>query len=359
MPNEIERRFMIQKFSKKFPFPIDLPRLNIRQGYFELPVTDSSFRVRIIDNLEAILTIKDGKGVSRPEIESKTETLEFGEKAFSLCSYRLSKVRHVDGIWYIDFLNRPLDGIVLAEVNLQHEDEKFEMPNYIEEAIEVTNSLTSHHLARLVGELEGSGIPALPFLCGYVFSSIPRIVVTGGPGSGKSTIMDELRKRDDLRCVPEVATIVISQLNIKPKKQLNIKFQKFVHRTQRLFEATSIQYAILERKKGILFDRGTVDGAAYLEGGVKEFEDTVKTKLEHEYSQYDLIICLDVPPADVYEAKKNNNPARSEDYPTACVLGNRIKEVWRNHSNFVFIPNDGGWDEKVRKVKEAIDKVLR
>lgn len=356
---EIERRFLVHKFSTKFPFPLDLPRLDIQQGYFELPTLNSSFRVRIIDNREAILCIKDGKGIKRPEIESKTETLDFGKKALGLCSHRLEKARHRDGRWEIDFFSKPLEGIVMAEIELKSIGEKFEMPKYIEEAIEVTDSLTSHHLARLASELEGSGMPALPFIFGYTLPSIPRIVITGGPCSGKTTIMDSMRLVDDLRCVPEVATIVIGQLGIKPKKGFNKKFQRFVHSTQRLFETTSIQYAAIEGKRAILFDRGTVDGAAYLDGGVVEFEDVIRTKLGYEYSQYDLVICLDVPSEDIYENNRTNNSARFEDYQQARQLGDRIKTVWQNHHNFIFISNDGGWDEKVRKVKDSIEKVLR
>ena len=71
------------------------------------------------------------------------------------------------------------------------------------------------------------------------------------------------------------------------------------------------------------------------------------------------MVCLDVQTEDIYEANRFNNSARSEDYQQARELGDKIYEVWRNHPNFVFIGNDGGWNEKVRKVKEAIGKVLK
>lgn len=356
---EIERRFLVKKFSAKYPFPPNLSSSNFRQGYFELPTADSYFRVRIINNQEAILCIKNGKGMKRSETESRTETLNFGERAFELCTYHLEKVRYWDGRWEIDFFSKPLDGIVIAEIELKSVDEKFEMPKYIEEAVEVTDSLTSHHLARLASELEGSGMSALPLVFSCAAPIMPRIVLTGGPCSGKSTIMDVMKSIDGLHRVPEVASIVITQLGIKPRRDFNQKFQKLIHKTQKLFEETSAQYASIEGKRGILFDRGTVDGAAYFDGGVIEFEKSLRTKIYLEYFRYDLVICLDVPPEDVYELRSINNPARLENYKQARKLGDKIKKAWQNHHNFVFIGNDGGWDEKVRKVKEAIDEVLR
>ena len=357
--NEIERRFMPIKWSTEHHFPFNLPRINIRQGYFELPVKDRSLRVRVSDNTKAELTSKSGKGIERPE-KPHPLYVDYAKMLIEdYCSHYLEKVRHVDGRWEIDFFDSPLSGLVLMEIELRSRDEDFTKPKYVEEWVEVTDSLTNHHLARLATQLRENKLPVMPYIYSHVFSSVPKIVITGGPCSGKTDILALLSQRSDLQCVPEVASIVISQLSIKPKKEINDFFQRLVHNTQSLFEDTSLQYAVIEGRSGLILDRGLPDGAAYFEGGISEYEKVIKTNVAQEYSLYKLIICLDVAPEDIYELKKANNSARSETYKEACEKGDRVRRVWQNHPNFVFVSNDGGWDEKVRKVKEAIDKVLR
>lgn len=359
MPYEIERRFLVLKWSSQFRFPLNLPKVSIHQGYFELPIINKSLRVRISDNKEAELTLKSGKGIKRPEYPYPL-SVDYAKMLIELCSHYIDKIRHKGGRWEIDFFEPPLNGLVLLEIELKSQNEKFKKPDYIEEWIEVTDSITNHHLARLATELRGNKLPAIPYLFTQLFSRIPEIVITGGPCSGKTEIMNLLSEtRPALQCVPEVASIVISQLKIQPKKGLNNFFQKLIHSTQSLFESTSLQYAVLEGKAGMALDRGLSDGAAYFGGGVPEYERVIGTNVEGEYSRYKIVVCLDVAPRDIYKLKKKNNPARSETYKKACELGNKIRQVWQNHPNFVFIGNEGGWNEKVRKVNEAIDKVLR
>ena len=359
MPKEVERRFLVTKWSPKHRFPLNLPKINIRQGYFELSVKDRSLRVRIYDNVKAELTQKGGKGAIRDE-DNQTISVDFAYGLFELCSHELFKVRHIDGPLEVDFFESPLNGLTLIEKEFKLKVGDVEKPKYVEEWIEVTDSLTNHHLARLATQLRENKLPAMPYIYNHLFYSVPKIVITGGPCSGKTEIMSLLGDtRPDLQCVPEVASIVIGQLNIKPKKEINDFFQRLVHDTQSLFEETSLQYAVIEGRSGLVLDRGLPDGAAYFDGGVSEYQTVLRTSMEHEYSRYRLVICLDVAPEDIYQLKKANNITRSETYVEACEKGRRVCRVWQNHPNFIFVSNDGGWDEKVRKVKEAIDKVLK
>ena len=111
-------------------------------------------------------------------------------------------------------------------------------------------------------------------------------------------------------------------------------------------------------KKALLLDRGTVDGAAYMDGGLDEFGKCCRTSGEYEYSQYDLVICLAPPPAKVYKEMSKNNPARGETYEQAEALGKRIKKVWCGHPRFLFIPDSGSWEAKARAVKKAVMRFL-
>lgn len=302
-----------------------------------------------------------GRGDIERDEDEQTLPVDYALKLKRIyCSHYLEKVRHLDERWEIDFFEPPLNGLVLMEIELNSRDEAFEKPKYIEEWIEVTDSLSNHHLARLATQLREHKLPAMPFIFSNIFSPIPTIVITGGPCSGKSSVMELLKnEKPNLQFVPEVATIVISQLGIKPKKKLFNFFQRLVHNTGNLFETTSAQYAVIEGKSGMVLDRGLPDGAAYFDGGSTEYEEVLGTSIRQEYTRYKLVVCLDVPPRNVYEAHKANNSARKESYEEARVLGDRIREVWQNHPNFVFVSNDDGWDAKVAKVREEINKIVK
>lgn len=358
MPDEIERRFLIKKLSDKFPS--DSPKKFIKQGYFGTE-PNSSFRIRIKDDVCAELTIKKGKGIKRKESSPQVVDILFGQELFLSSAHKIQKVRYNIGRWEVDFFESPLTGIIIAEIEMKSEDEKIKMPDWMVEYTEVTYSITSHYLARLASELGDQNILGLGFLHSYLLKPIPRIVLTGPPCSGKTSIINLLKtSTDDIRFVPETAALVINELNIKPSANplMFKRFQRLIYKTQKLFELTAISYALSEGKKAVLHDRGIVDGAAYIPGGISVYESFFHNTVENDYKNYDLVICLELPPKDIYEANKINNPARSEDYSDAERLGHRIKEVWQSHPNFIFVSNNGGWDEKVKKVKEAIFGIL-
>jgi predicted ATPase len=236
------------------------------------------------------------------------------------------------------------------------------LPDWIRDAVEVTDSLTNRHLARLARDIADSGSDR-PIRDLLLPRRIPRIVLTGGPCSGKSTLMAELRERfgNALHCVPEVATIVIAQVGVKPPVGDPVgmrKFQRTIYRVQRGFETISDLQAIRDGKKALLLDRGTVDGAAYMDGGLKELESVCRTSREHEFGLYDLVVCLKTPPRRVFKEKSANNPARSETHEAAARLGRRIAKVWGQHPRFTFIGNNRSWEDKSRAVISTVARFL-
>jgi CYTH domain-containing protein/predicted ATPase len=353
---EDERRWLVTQID---PDVQRSPSIHIVQGWFDGP---GNLRVRIVDDERAELTRKRGKGRSRIE-ENPDEDVPLGLARYLLDStqYRLSKRRFLKDGWEIDFFEGPLAGLVLAEFEMESADQDVSLPPWIPKGIEVTDTLTNRHLARMAYDLANaaSDKPVRE----YLEARVPRVVLTGGPCSGKSTVMDGLRRelRDVLQCVPEVATIIIDQVGAKPPVGDPIgmcAFQRTIYRVQCGFEKVSDRQARNDGKRALLLDRGTVDSAAYMERGHADLERVCMTTVEEEYGRYAGVVCLDVPPREVYDANKDNNPARYETYEQAAALGERIADAWSGHPRFVRIGNDGGWERKFAAARAAILEII-
>lgn len=85
-----------------------------------------------------------------------------------------------------------------------------------------------------------------------------KIVITGGPSSGKTSLIRELERRR-LATVPEAATILIKEGRFHPLKD-PLSFQREVLKLQLKLEGEAER-----RGAPVLFcDRGVYDGIAYL-----------------------------------------------------------------------------------------------
>ena len=132
MAIEIERKFLLRGNAWR---PLVNGRVRLRQAYL---AQDGGFstRIRIVDTSSATLTIKSRKaGVRRLEYEYPIPLAD----AEALLSLRqgagIEKVRHHvpwHGLtWEIDVFEGENAGLVIAEIELGHEQQQFEMPTWI------------------------------------------------------------------------------------------------------------------------------------------------------------------------------------------------------------------------------------
>ena len=137
---EIERKFLVK--SEEFK-AISFAKNEISQGYLNSN-PERTVRVRIKGN-QGYLTIK-GKGnetgMSRMEWEKEIPVDE-AKMLLNLCeSGVISKMRYEvkfgNHVYEIDEFFGENQGLVIAEIELQSEDEAFEKPNWLGE--EVTNN---------------------------------------------------------------------------------------------------------------------------------------------------------------------------------------------------------------------------
>ena len=179
-----------------------------------------------------------------------------------------------------------------------------------------------------------------------------RIVVTGGPGAGKTAALELARSMlcRHLRVVPEAASILFG--GGFPRRQAVAALeaaQLAIFSVQRQLEAVELAD---EPPAVALCDRGTPDCYAYWPGDAESFWRQVGTTHERELRRYAAVIHLR--PPDVRGGYDHRNPMRTETAAEAARLDARIARAWDGHPRRVFIESDRDFLAKVRRTLEAI-----
>jgi adenylate cyclase len=129
---EIERKFLVK--SKNAPMLFER-RYDITQGYI-LNSKEKVVRIRLVNGRDAIITIKGQNiGMSRPEFEYSIPFHEGDEMMKTMCSDVISKTRYIcmeqQSRWEVDFFHGDNEGLIVAEIELNSEDEKINYPDWI------------------------------------------------------------------------------------------------------------------------------------------------------------------------------------------------------------------------------------
>ncbi|MGZ5263189.1 MAG: CYTH domain-containing protein, partial [Kaistella sp.] len=138
MPLEIERKFLVKK---ELWQQWDKPSGELfRQGYL---LTDPKKTIRVRQTADkGFITIKGiSVGATRTEYEYEIPVSEAEELLDHFCGSELSKNRFKilfeDKLWEVDEFLGDNEGLIVAEIELQSEDEIFSIPNWVD--IEVTS----------------------------------------------------------------------------------------------------------------------------------------------------------------------------------------------------------------------------
>jgi len=127
---EIERKFLVKDDSWRAEADEGMA---CRQGYL-VAEKERTVRVRTMGT-KAFLTIKGAAaGISRAEFEYEIP-LPDAEALLGLCGGAVvekmrHRVRHSDMVWEVDVFGGRHAGLVLAEIELEREDQEFEMPGW-------------------------------------------------------------------------------------------------------------------------------------------------------------------------------------------------------------------------------------
>jgi hypothetical protein len=111
-------------------------------------------------------------------------------------------------------------------------------------------------------------------------------------------------------------------------------FQLAVAATQIALEQVCDLRALNEGKHIIVYDRGLVDGASYLNGGIDELATLTGIAAADMLARYDKVLHLPTGAtkgAGAYD--KHSNPHRFEEADEALKLEYRVREAWNAHAN--------------------------
>ena len=184
-----------------------------------------------------------------------------------------------------------------------------------------------------------------------------RIVLTGGPGGGKTTAADLFRREIGERVVivPEAGTMVFGGGFPRSKeKQAIVAAQRAIFHVQRNLE--DVQSALFPERI-LLCDRGTVDGAAYWPGDPHEFFDEFDTSLAEELGRYDAVIFFESAAVGGMDIE-GGNPVRTETIKEAVAIDERLKKLWSQHPRFILIPHNPSFFKKITFALAALDSIV-
>ena len=135
MAIEIERKFLV----KEKPFSIAKRSLKINQGYI---INEKSKVIRVREKGDDyFLTIKGNNiGISRLEYDFPISKEDAKELIFHFCKTTLIEktrhyIEHEEHTWEVDEFHGKNNGLIVAEIELESEDEKFEIPDWVGEEV--------------------------------------------------------------------------------------------------------------------------------------------------------------------------------------------------------------------------------
>ncbi len=177
-----------------------------------------------------------------------------------------------------------------------------------------------------------------------------KIVITGGPSTGKSTVIEELKNRN-YTCFDEVSRDIIKQAQEEGIEQLFLEDPYLF--SKKLLEGRVKQYHEADKlnEPVIFFDRGIPDVNAYL--------NFVKQPIPDEFDQitkahpYDRLVFIMPPWEEIYM----NDAERYESFNQAQLIHNKLVNYYKETLGYylIFVPF-GPVKKRVDYILQSIEK---
>lgn len=183
-----------------------------------------------------------------------------------------------------------------------------------------------------------------------------RIVLTGGPGAGKTVICSRIvaKHADRFVLVPEAATQVYHALQTRWDR-LDLGGRRDAQR--RIFRLQMEQESRISHEnpdKTLLLDRGTIDGSAYWPDGPEDYWHDLGTTLAEQLRRYDMVVWMEsCATLGIYDGDQSN-ACRFEDPAGAVESGKLLLKLWGSHPNLKHVGAFADLSDKISAVEEIL-----
>lgn len=178
------------------------------------------------------------------------------------------------------------------------------------------------------------------------------VVLTGGPGAGKTAVLEVIRHAfcPHVAVLPESATVLFGGGFPRHDTEAGLRAaQDAIFHVQRSMEFMSQEEG---RVALALCDRGTLDGLAYWPGGLAAACSALHIERDRELARYQAVIHLRAP--SMAHGYNHSNPVRRESATEAAALDARILAAWEGHPRRVIVESQDDFLQKVARAVAAI-----
>ena len=185
-----------------------------------------------------------------------------------------------------------------------------------------------------------------------------KIVLTGAPSSGKTSVLQELQKKElpHVVLVPESAVVLLSGGFPAPAHgdlgQIRV-FQESILSLQKNIEV--IFEAKYPDATHFVLDRASLDGAAFWPPGPDDFWKTFSLDYQRELLNYAAVVFLEMPPEEFFGGV---HKARFHNYQQSYESGLVLEKIWSQHPRFIKVPAQRDFQKKLDLVWTALKQEL-
>jgi predicted ATPase len=177
------------------------------------------------------------------------------------------------------------------------------------------------------------------------------IVLTGGPGAGKTAVLEVVRRQmcQHVVVLPEAAGIVYGGgFPRQAEEYARRAAQRAIYHVQSQLERLVLDSG--HRFAVGLADRGLLDSLAYWPGDEPSFFHDVADWRDELLARYQLVIHLRTPT----NGYNHGNALRIESSAEAAAIDQRIEKAWRGHPRREFVDSTVNFVDKLERTLELV-----